>query len=199
MFVPAILYKAEIEEQMKKYIYTDDMVYYTGCIGFSYPTIDASGDGGGRKMKYIVNDFIGKRYGDLTVIGGRRISEYLYLECVCVCGNIVEVRRTNLTSGKTTNCGCKSKGFKHLIKDKSQVFKFDNISSNNSSGYVGVDYDKRIGKYRARVTIMRKTFCLGYFDTPQQANDERKKIVKILDWVVENLKNKNTVGGANIP
>ncbi len=144
-------------------------------------------------MKYTVNDFIGKRYGDLTVIDGRRISEYLYLKCICVCGNTVEVRRTNLTSGKTRNCGCKSKGFKHLIKDHSQVFKFDNISSNNSSGYVGVDFDKNAKKYRARITIMRKTFYLGHFDTPQQANNERKKILMILDWVVENL--KNTIGG----
>ena len=148
-----------------------------------------------RKTKYTVNDFIGKCYGDLTVIGGRRISEYLYLKCTCVCGNTVEVRRTNLTSGKSTNCGCKTKGFKHLIKNNSQVFKFDNIPSNNSSGYVGVDYNKNTGKYRARITVMRKTFVLGTFDTPQQANTEREKIVKILDWVIENLKIKNTVEG----
>ena len=130
------------------------------------------------KMKYTVNDFIGKHYGDLTVIGGRRISEYLYLKCICVCGNTTEVRRTNLMSGKTINCGCKSKGFKHLIIDDSQMFKFGNVQSNNTSGYVGIDYVKNIAKYRARLTIMRKTFYLGYFDSPQQANNERKKSKK---------------------
>lgn len=141
-------------------------------------------------MKYMVNYFIGKRYGNLTVIGGRRLSEYLYLKCTCDCGNTVEVRRTNLTSGKSTNCGCKSKGFKNLIKNNSQVLKFDSIQNNNSSGYAGVDYHQ--GKYRARITVMRKTFYLGTFDTPQQAHNEREKITKVLNWVILNLKLENS-------
>lgn len=54
MLVPAILYKAEIEEQMKKYIYTEDMTYYTGWLGFSQPTINTDGDG--RCYQYAIVD-----------------------------------------------------------------------------------------------------------------------------------------------
>lgn len=55
-------------------------------------------------------DLSGKRYGRLTVI--RRADKKdtnnsrAYWECVCDCGNKTVVYRSNLTSGKTTSCGC---------------------------------------------------------------------------------------------
>lgn len=72
MLVPAILYKTEIEEQMKKYIYTEDMTYYTGWLGFSQPTIDADSDG--RCYQYAIVD------GD-TLIGYFTYSIDWYVSC----------------------------------------------------------------------------------------------------------------------
>lgn len=39
MLVPAILYKDEIIKGMKKYFYTDDMMYETGCMDNRIPNI----------------------------------------------------------------------------------------------------------------------------------------------------------------
>lgn len=40
MLVPAILYKDEIQKAFQAYNYSDDMTYYTGCLGFCLQHID---------------------------------------------------------------------------------------------------------------------------------------------------------------
>lgn len=45
MLVPAIIYKDEIRKQFAKYIYTEDMIYYTGYLGNSLPTFEDNDDG----------------------------------------------------------------------------------------------------------------------------------------------------------
>jgi hypothetical protein len=50
----------------------------------------------------------------------------------------------------------------------------------NSTGYKGVNRDKR-GKrkiYRARIAADGKTYCLGYFEKPDEAGAAYKKAVK---------------------
>jgi hypothetical protein len=60
-------------------------------------------------------DRSGSRYGSLTVISlGRRVFRSSrhgyanYWKCLCDCGNEVEVYQSNLTSGNTSSCGCRS-------------------------------------------------------------------------------------------
>ena len=45
MLVPAILYKDEIHNRIAEYAYNEDMIYYTGYLGFSLPTFDNNSDG----------------------------------------------------------------------------------------------------------------------------------------------------------
>jgi len=45
------------------------------------------------------------------------------------------------------------------------------VQSNNLSGYRGVSYRKRDGKWRALVMHNWKPIHLGYFDTPEEANE----------------------------
>lgn len=45
MLVPAILYKDEIHKNLSKQFYSDDMLYYTGWLGSSLPTIDTENNG----------------------------------------------------------------------------------------------------------------------------------------------------------
>lgn len=45
MIVPAILYKDEIHKKLSQHIYSEDMLYYTGWLGSSLPTIDSENDG----------------------------------------------------------------------------------------------------------------------------------------------------------
>lgn len=42
--------------------------------------------------------------------------------------------------------------------------------SNNTSGYLGVTYVKRLDLYRARITVAGKTYELGKFKTAEQAS-----------------------------
>lgn len=40
---------------------------------------------------------------------------------------------------------------------------------NNTSGFLGVHFKKKLQKYGAGITVRRKRVHLGYFDTPQEA------------------------------
>lgn len=52
--------------------------------------------------------------------------------------------------------------------------------SNNTSGYKGVTFDKRSGKYRAVIRIDRKQQHLGLFDTTDKAKNAYQKAAKKL-------------------
>lgn len=52
-----------------------------------------------------LHDKIGQKFGDLTLI--KRIDDTNW-ECLCSCGNTTTVNGSNLISGRTTSCGCKS-------------------------------------------------------------------------------------------
>lgn len=43
-------------------------------------------------------------------------------------------------------------------------------NSNSSSGYLGVHWSKKFGKWMARITIDKKTVVLGFFDNQEDAN-----------------------------
>lgn len=43
-------------------------------------------------------------------------------------------------------------------------------NSNNTSGFKGVSYHKRIGKWQARSSMNGKRIHLGYFDIPEEAS-----------------------------
>ena len=60
-------------------------------------------------------DRIGVRYGMLTVVSlERRVFRSSrqgyanYWKCLCDCGNETQVHQSNLVSGNTKSCGCKS-------------------------------------------------------------------------------------------
>lgn len=58
-------------------------------------------------------DYMGQRFGRLTVIGEvpkeERGCKVRVLICKCDCGNIVNIRAGNLASGNSTSCGCFAK------------------------------------------------------------------------------------------
>lgn len=51
------------------------------------------------------------------------------------------------------------------------------ISKANSSGFRGVSFDKKLNKYRARVTVDKKVISLGYYNTAQEAGIARDKYI----------------------
>lgn len=48
-------------------------------------------------------DYSGRLYGRLKVLKNLPKS---FCECVCICGKLVKVNKSNLKSGKTKSCGC---------------------------------------------------------------------------------------------
>lgn len=63
MLKPAIIYKEEIMQRFRERAYTDDMLYYSGGLGFSPPEIDDDPDGS--TFRYAIVDG-GKAVGYLT-------------------------------------------------------------------------------------------------------------------------------------
>lgn len=57
-------------------------------------------------------DFTGKTFGLLTVLSEASThrtksgTKLVYWTCQCSCGNMVDVRAANLSSGNTKSCGC---------------------------------------------------------------------------------------------
>ena len=56
MLVPAILYKDEICKRFKKYSYSEDMINYTGYLGYSTPIIAEENDGSLYQYAIVDND-----------------------------------------------------------------------------------------------------------------------------------------------
>lgn len=56
MLIPAIIYKDEINKAFMKRCYTEDMIYYTGCLGDSVSVISDECDGGLYQYAIIDND-----------------------------------------------------------------------------------------------------------------------------------------------
>lgn len=48
------------------------------------------------------------------------------------------------------------------------------LKINNTSGYKGVDFYKRIGKWRVRISLNKKTVSFGYFSNLKDAIRTRK-------------------------
>lgn len=62
-------------------------------------------------------DLTGKRYNNLVVIGRAENSKngILIWKCLCDCGNITQVRGSNLKSGAVKSCGCRRKNAKPTL------------------------------------------------------------------------------------
>lgn len=133
--------------------------------------------------------YIGKKFGKLYVV--KRVNstgESRYL-CRCDCGNEIIVEGRKL-GRRVYSCGClKSENSKKLMeKIKSEGHNrlkdlrvdgtnlsslYTKVKKNNTSGYTGVSYDKRSGKYRAYLTLNGKQISLGSYNTAKEAYKAR--------------------------
>lgn len=152
-----------------------------------------------KKLAYERSDekLLGKTFGELKVLKRANLTgESRYL-CRCSCGKEVEVRGVELLAGKTVSCGHKrmeQKEIKDKLVDGTSLYRMtEKISKNNSTGYKGVIYDKKLKKYRAHLTINYKKIHLGLYDTAEEAyqarlKGEEKYFKPILDKYKDKLK-----------
>ena len=134
----------------------------------------------------------GKRFGRLVAVRptDQRISCSIVWECICDCGNTVHVRSRNLLAGDTQSCGClKSESELENAKSAREAAHVDGTlpgrlesilsgkmsHTNNSSGVTGVTWQRRLGKWQARIHFKGKSIWLGTFEKLSDAIEARKR------------------------
>lgn len=133
-------------------------------------------------------DITGQTFGHLTAIAHLQNRDWLWK---CDCGKTCRIRRTSVTSGKTTSCGhINSENKRKQITEKNPCGVFDgtvvtifesklrgNLNINNTSGYNGVRTRQTAKgtRYEARIQIRKKTISIGTFDTLEEAIAARRK------------------------
>ena len=141
-----------------------------------------------------LKDYIGKRFGRLTVIGyagklNPNSTEH-YWACRCDCGNEKNVGQTELQRGDTASCGCYQK--EKLIES---MRLFDNTSVtilehckkariDNKSGYPGV-FQEKSGKWIAYINFKKKRYWLGRFSNKEDAIRARRRGEEMHDDFLE--------------
>lgn len=130
-----------------------------------------------------LKDFVGRRFGSLTVTGyaGKRDGKQMW-RCRCDCGGEVEVSQGNLQNGRTKSCGCLRRGIlKQNLKivDGTSVTMIENRMKkpirSNKSGCSGVYYSEKQKLWRAQITFKGKTYYLGTYTTLADAVKARKR------------------------
>jgi hypothetical protein len=109
----------------------------------------------------------------------------------CICGKEFEMPLAELTTRRMQSCGCKrfetrKKAIKKNAK-KIGYYKGTAISilkkikkprSNSSTGVTGVSLQKKTGKYIAYISVSKKRYTLGAYDTLEEAKKARLKAEK---------------------
>ena len=144
MIVPAILYKEEIQTKMLEYNYTEDMMYYTGYLGNSLPSIEENNDGS--LYQYAIID----RNRDSTkLIGYFTYRIDWYSSCVYNFG-LFSFDRNNITIGLDIY-----RELKKLIND----YRLHRVEYRVVSGNpVEKHYDKFCKKYHGKKFVFTDAF-----------------------------------------
>ena len=131
-------------------------------------------------------DLTGKRFGKLTVIAYAGVDEEQKCsmwKCRCDCGKITTVRGGSLTYGTTKSCGCEfSKFTPNAITDQVDGTRINSLlytkQSNNTSGHVGVSFNKRRQKWEAYIQFKGYLYHLGLYEDIQDAIKARERAEK---------------------
>ena len=154
------------------------------------------------RSKSQIKDITGQRFGRLIAIKrtGKKKNNSQVWECKCDCGNVCEVPSGYLNSGGTKSCGCLlresgSRAIKKAIEirkdyyiDGTDVYQLSRkCRPNNTSGVVGVYYDKSTKRWKARIGFKKKQYYLGSSKDINVAIKLRKDAEeslhgKFLDW-----------------
>lgn len=166
-----------------------------------------------KKIKEYQEEYINKKYGQLTIInisvpdgGGSTIAI-----CKCDCGNIKNIPLSRVKSGQAKTCGHDTAGNLKAGKEMAKslfvggtfipaISGSRNKNKNNTSGINGVSYSERSGRYRAYITFCGKQYNLGQYDTLKEAADIRAEAEKeiygnFLKWYEQKIKLSETKPG----
>lgn len=143
-------------------------------------------------------DLSGQTIGPFTVISYHHSGEdkNIYWNCRCnVCGEECITTTHKIRTNKS--CGCLEKKALQIGQEICRVSHQENTSlhqikdrkeyKTNSTGKRGVSYNKRSGKYTARITFQGKRYWLGSYQTLEgavQAREiaERNIFGRFIEW-----------------
>ena len=121
-------------------------------------------------------DMTGRRYGRLVVLSPteKRSGNSVIWRCRCDCGKMTDVSGINLRTGATKSCGClSSEVHREAASTMRNVRSVDYVdgtdvrmllqppSAANTSGVVGVNYDKSVGAWKAYIQFKGHRYYLG--------------------------------------
>lgn len=151
-----------------------------------------------------VKDFVGKRFGKLTVTeyAGKEAGMHRW-KCVCDCGRETIVGQSLLQSGRTKSCGCLQAS---TYKDNRKLMEGTSVAAllaskggrlikSNKSGHNGVYLDKRRGLWVAQITFQGKTKYLGAYEKLEQAVKARQMGEEIFDKFLERIETDGSDDG----
>lgn len=132
-----------------------------------------------------MRDVAGQRFGRLVAL--ERTDKIKFNSTVwrfrCDCGNVIEVRLSQVADNHKLSCGCldlENKRKQAVLMQMNchrengtnvALIRSDVIYRSNSSGYRGVAWHKHTQKYVARINFKGKSYSLGYFDDPAKASE----------------------------
>lgn len=134
-----------------------------------------------KKIEELNKKYRGKNFNGLEILNIYRNGSVVACDAKCNCGKIFSPVFNAVKVGDTTSCGhdrekILKKGHeltKISAKEGTSVIalkKRSEVNKNNTSGYTGVSYVKRHGRYRAYITFKRKQYHLGFFDNAEDAH-----------------------------
>ena len=124
------------------------------------------------------NDLLNQRFGRLKVIEmtNKRKNNSIVWKCICDCGNVCEKTSCSLVSGKCLSCGClKEESIKENQKRVCIQTIENQFRSSNTSGIIGVCFDKSTDKWLATIGINGKDYYLIRSKDKEKAIQIRKK------------------------
>lgn len=147
-------------------------------------------------------DLSGQRFGRLTVLRrtDRHMGHSVIWECLCDCGNTAYVASTHLRKGYTKSCGClSSEVHRDSFRPAREKRELDYIDGtdvrglmqsprrNNTSGAVGVSYDRSVRLWKAEIRFQKHRYYLGSSREKEVAVAIRKEAEKhihgkFLEW-----------------
>ena len=163
--------------------------HYTSC-----------GCGKRERMQQQAMSIAGQRCGRLTALKAtdkRGSNESVIWQCRCDCGKETEVPYGSLASGNTRSCGCLTKELpgpqaymRYIDGTCVELLERRKLRRDNTSGYTGVQWNKRKDKWQALITFKGKTYNLGFYNKIEDAAEARKEAEnrifgEFLDWYYE--------------
>lgn len=153
-----------------------------------------------------LRDITGQRFGRLVTIERteKKVGHSYVYKCRCDCGAICYVDSASLKGGQTTSCGCYAaevhkKSVRKMVNERKKYYVENTdiigicnrpIPKNNTSGCMGVSWDKSVKIWKAKIVFQGRSYYLGSsrdYETAVQLrkNAEEKIYGDFIQWYAE--------------